>query len=99
MTKHNGTGSTKYFRTKSDPVQPMTYQIRIEGHLDDQWTDWFGGMTVTLEENGDTLLTGPVADQAALFGLLKKIRDLGLPLVSIACVESIKSDIEKGEMK
>jgi len=72
----------------------MTYQIRLEGHLDDQWTSWFGGMTITLEENGDTLLTGPVADQAALFGLLKKIRDLGLPLISIGRVDT-KSNIEK----
>jgi len=99
MTKHNGTGNTKRFRTKSNPVQPMTYQIRIEGHLDDQWTDWFGGMTITLEENGDTLLTGLVADQAALFGLLKKIRDLGLPLVSIHRVDFARSGIEKGETK
>ena len=67
----------------------MVYQIRIEGHLDAQWTDWFSGLSVTLEENGDTLLTGPVADQAALFGLLKKIRDLGLPLISVNCVELV----------
>ncbi|MBM3124437.1 MAG: hypothetical protein FJZ87_05095 [Chloroflexi bacterium] len=66
----------------------MIYQIRIEGHLDDQWTGWFGGMTITLEENGDTLLTGPVVDQAALFGLLKKVRDLGLPLVWLNRIET-----------
>ena len=77
----------------------MIYQIRIKGHLDDQWADWFSGLTITLEENGDTLLTGPVVDQAALFGLLKKMRDLGLPLVSIDRVDPDKSDIEKGEMK
>ena len=77
----------------------MIYQIRIEGHLDDQWTDRFAGMTFTLKENGDTLLTGPVVDQAALFGFLKKVRDLGLPLVSINRVEQDKSDVEKGEMK
>jgi len=77
----------------------MVYQIRIEGHLDDQWTDWFGGMTITLEENGDTLLTGLVADQAALFGLLKKMRDLGLSLVSINRVDFARSGIEKGETK
>ena len=62
--------------------QPMVYQIRIEGHLGPQWTDWFGGMTITLEDNGDTLLTGPVVDQAALHGLLRKVRDLGIPLIS-----------------
>ena len=59
----------------------MIYQIRIEGHLGPQWTDWFGGMTITLEDNGDTLLTGPVVDQAALYGLLRKVRDLGMPLL------------------
>lgn len=60
----------------------MVYQLRIKGHLDRQWTDWFEGLTVTLEENGETLLTGPVIDQAALHGLLKKVRDLGMPLIS-----------------
>jgi hypothetical protein len=68
---------------KTDPGQPMVYQIRIKGHLDSQWTDWFEGLTITPENNGDTLLTGPVVDQAALHGLLKKVRDLGLPLVSV----------------
>lgn len=61
---------------------PVVYQIRIEGHLSPQWTDWFDGLTVTLESDGVTLLTGPVADQAALYGLLKKVRDLGMPLIS-----------------
>jgi len=65
----------------------MLYQIRIEGHLGPQWTDWFGGVTIALEENGDTLLTGPVVDQAALYGLLKKVRDLGMPLVSVIRVK------------
>ena len=65
-----------------DLNQPVVYQIRIEGHLGPQWTDWFEGLTITLEDNGDTLLTGPVVDQAALHGLLKKVRDLGIPLIS-----------------
>ena len=56
----------------TDPSQPMIYQIRIKGHLGRQWTDWFGGLTIMLEDNGDTLFTGPVVDQAALHGLLKK---------------------------
>jgi hypothetical protein len=59
------------------------YEIRLEGHLDDRWSVWFGDAVITLEDNGDTLLTGPVADQAALHGLLKKVRDLGLPLLSV----------------
>jgi hypothetical protein len=70
-----------------DPSQPAIYQIRIEGHLGRQWTDWFGGMTVTLADNGDTLLTGPVIDQAALHGLLKKVRDLGMTLLSVNPIE------------
>ena len=65
------------------PYQQMVYQIRLKGQLDARWADWFGGMAVALTEDGDTLLTGPVVDQAALFGLLRKVRDLGLPLVSI----------------
>jgi hypothetical protein len=72
---------------KSDPNQPVIYQIRIKGHLGCGWTDWFGGLTITLEEDGDTLLTGPVVDQAALHGLLKKVRDLGMPLISVIRVE------------
>jgi hypothetical protein len=65
----------------------MVYQIRIKGLLDSQWTDWFGGMTVTATDDSDTLLTGPVEDQAALHGLLKKVRDLGMPLISVSPVE------------
>ena len=59
----------------------MVYQIRVNGHLDNQWSDWFGGLAITLEEGGDTLLTGPVMDQAALHGLLRKGRDPGMPLI------------------
>ena len=76
-----------------DPSQPMVYQIRIKGHLGPQWTEWFEGLTITLEENGDTLLTGPVVDQAALHGFLKKVRDLGLPLLSVNCVEPGRQDV------
>ena len=63
--------------------QAMIYQIRIEGQLGPQWTDWFEGLTITLEDDGDTLLTGPVVDQAALHGLLKKVRDTGLILIAV----------------
>jgi hypothetical protein len=66
-----------------DPGQPTIYQIRVEGHLDGEWSDWFTGLTVRLEEDGTTLLSGAVADQAALHGLLRRIRDLGLPLLSV----------------
>src|SRR5216683_5634966 len=66
-----------------DPGQPLVYQIRIKGHLGREWTDWFGGLTLTLEDNGETLLTGPVVDQAALHGVLRKVRDLGMPLLSV----------------
>ena len=71
----------------NDHNEPMFYEIRIKGHLDDRWAEWFGGLTITLEEDGDTLLAGPVIDQAALHGLLKKVRDLGLPLVSVSPLE------------
>jgi len=63
------------------------YEIRLKGHLDARWVKWFDGMAITLDENGNTLLSGPVADQAALHGLLKKVRDVGLPLLSVNSVE------------
>lgn len=71
----------------SEKAQPLVYQIRIKGHLGRQWTNWFGGLTITLEDNGETLLTGPVVDQAALHGLLRKVRDVGMPLLSVSRVE------------
>jgi len=72
--------------------QPMVYQIRIKGHLGPQWRDWFGGLAITLEENGDTLLTCPVVDQAALYGLLRKVRDLGPPLISVTRAQTDQID-------
>ena len=75
-----------------DHDEPQLYEIRVRGHLDDRWAEWFDGLTITLEEDGDTLLTGRVVDQAALHGLLKKIRDLGLPLVSVSPVEPGQAD-------
>jgi hypothetical protein len=72
---------------KPTPGQTVIYQIRIKGHLGREWTDWFEDLTITLEEDGNTLLTGPVIDQAALHGLLKKVRDLGMPLVSVVQVQ------------
>jgi hypothetical protein len=73
-----------------DPGQPVVYQIRIKSHLGRQWTDWFGGLTITLEDNGETLLTGPVVDQAALHGLLKRVRDVAMLLVSVVCVRAFQ---------
>ena len=67
----------------SEKAQPLVYQIRIKGHLGREWTDWFGGLAITLEDNGETLLTGSLIDQAALHGLLRKVRDLGVPLLSV----------------
>lgn len=78
---------------KTDPSQPLDYQIRIKGHLGSQWADWFEGLTITLEDNGETLLTGPVVDDAALHGLLKKVRDLGMPLLSVHRVEPDQKDV------
>ena len=78
--------------SKPAPSQPVVYQIRLKGHLGHEWTDWFGGLSITLEANGDTLLTGPVIDQAALHGLLKKVRDLGMPLVAVSPVEPGQAD-------
>jgi hypothetical protein len=73
--------------TKIDPAEPMIYQIRLKGHLGDEWTEWFEGLAITLEDSGDTVLSGSVADQAALYGLLRKARDLGMPLISVNCAE------------
>jgi hypothetical protein len=88
--------------SEMDPSQPMVYQIRIKGHLGREWTDWFGGLTITALDNGDTLLTGPVVDQAALYGLLRKVRDVGMPLISVIEVqfnENHRYQLKKGEKK
>ena len=80
---------------QSIPAQSTIYQIRVTGHLGSDWTDWFEGLTITQEDNGDTLLTGSVVDQAALYGLLKKVRDIGLPLVSVNPVPCNGPHLEK----
>lgn len=72
----------------------MIYHIRIEGHLGHQWTDWFDGLTITLEDNGDTLLIGPVVDQAALHGLLRKVRDLGMTLIWVIRVKPAPAEAQ-----
>jgi len=77
---------------KTRPAQDKVYQIRIKGHLSPGWTAWFEGLTITQEDNGDSLLTGPVVDQAALFGLLTKVRNLGMPLISVIGLEPGEAD-------
>ncbi len=81
----------------TDPGQPPVYQIRVRGHLGPRWADWFAGLTVTPEDNGDTLLTGPVVDQAALHGLLRRVRDLGLTLLSVVRLEPGQADASDGQ--
>ena len=77
----------------TDPDQPAIYQIRIKGYLGSQWTDWFEGLTIIADDNGNTILTGPIMDQPALYGLLKKMRDLGATLLSITRVEIEQTDV------
>ncbi|MBA2677707.1 MAG: SDR family oxidoreductase [Ktedonobacteraceae bacterium] len=78
--------------SESEKAQPLAYQIRIKGHLGSAWTDWFSGLTITTLDNGETLLTGPVVDQAALHGLLRKVRDVAMPLVSVIRVKPDPAD-------
>ena len=82
----------KTHASTKDHDEPGLYEIRLKGHLDSKWAAWFEDLTITLEDNGDTLLTGPVIDQAALHGLLKKVRDLGMPLVSVSPLEHGQAD-------
>ena len=72
--------------------EPAIYEIRLKGHLVDRWAGWFGDVSTQREEDGTTLLTCLVTDQAALYGLLKKVRDLGLPLLSLKCIEPNQAD-------
>ncbi len=74
-----------------NPDRAIIYHIRLAGHLDPHWADWFDGLHVSLQPDGTTLLSGPVIDQAALHGLLKKVRDLGLPLISVNQVSTHSS--------
>lgn len=69
-----------------DSHEPEYYEIRLKGHLEKRWVNWFEGLTITTLDNGETLLSGPVVDQAALHSLLRKVRDLGLPLLSVTCI-------------
>jgi hypothetical protein len=82
-----------------DSDQPMIYQIKVKSHLSSDWTHWFDGLTITPEEDGDTLLTGPVIDQAALYGLIKKVRDLGMTLISLNPVQFNETLSERASKK
>jgi len=87
MISRNGHGAmSQELDPQADSSHPVVYQIRITGQLGSRWADWFEGLTITLD-GADTLITGPVVDQAALHGLLKRVRDLGMPLVSVSPVE------------
>ena len=76
----------------TDPGEPLVHQIRIKGHLGPHWSSWFEGLAITLEDNGETLLSGPVVDQAALHAVLRKVRDLGMPLLSVTRVKPGQSE-------
>lgn len=86
-------------RSERDKDRPLIYQIRIRGHLGQPWQEWFEGLTLTLETDGNTLLTGPLADQAALYGILKKVSDLGMPLLSLSSTGSGSQDVQTGKQQ
>ena len=92
ITAVTGQTMSDNYQTQTKTNEVMIYQIRLQGHLGRQWTAWFEGMSITLEDNGETLITGPVADQSALHGLLKKVRDLGMPLLSVISIKSDQTD-------
>jgi hypothetical protein len=83
---------SKSGNAKMYPDESRFYQIRLKGHLGPRWADWFEGMTITLTDSGETLLTGLLVDQAALHGVLKRVRDLAAPLVSVVCLDPGQAD-------
>jgi hypothetical protein len=87
-----------YTVTEKGEAMTHFYQIRVRGHLSDNWAEWFHGLIIENQPDGDALLSGPVPDQAALHGLLIRIRDLGLPLLSVLCIEP-NEDLHKEEIE
>ncbi len=81
---------------QEDQGVPARYEIRLKGHLDDRWAAWFDGLTLTRDADDTTLLAGPVVDQAALHGLLRRVRDLGLPLIAVSQVEPMQTSRTDG---
>ena len=75
-------------KPKKDSNEPLAYQIKLKGQLGNEWAEWFGGLSITLDADGNMLMISPALDQAALHGLIKKVRDLGLALISINPIES-----------
>src|SRR5262245_45253463 len=97
LTDHNTDIAMASGRAPSPgPDQPMICHIRIEGHLGPHWSSWFEGLAIMLEDNGETLLTGPLVDQAALHGLIRKLRDLCIPLLSVVCGEADQAETAEG---
>jgi hypothetical protein len=93
VTDHNRDMAMSSERTPPpDPDQPMICHIRIEGHLGPHWSSWFEGLAITQEDNGETALTGLLVDQAALHGLMRKVRDLGIPLLSVVCRKASQAE-------
>ena len=88
---------TNNFDTMPKASQANVYEIRIQGHLGPEWADWFAGLAITLEGNGDTLLTGPLVDQSALHGVLKKVRDLGMPLLAVNLIKGANEETADGK--
>ena len=81
-------------RPRNAPVgdEQAIYQIKLKGLLDEQWSHWFDGLTISSHSAGCTLLTGPIRDQAALHGLLNNIRDIGIPLISVEIIDKTSND-------
>jgi hypothetical protein len=77
-------------------LQPTLYRIRVKGELGREWADWFGGLRISAGEGGETILTGSIIDQAALYGVLRKVRNLGMPLLSVGCVAADQTDAPDG---